>query len=205
MKSATISFTSDEVAAYYRARHPRLKQHGRNWRGTCIIHGGKGPSLSVESVTGKWNCFSACGRGGSLLDFEMELRNASFRDALESVGSLLGRSLGSRKTGNSAAIRAAHQQRELERNEQRDANYFAQAALVLFEPELAKLEPDASERGFWTHIIESLRLKPVAIYRTCKGNDPVSVEAWVLAGKNHESRLHGYLKTFIAEWGTNVH
>jgi hypothetical protein len=134
----------------------------------------------------------------------MELMRLDFRAALESVGSVVGRSLASSRGSSKEEIREALQQRETECDERKKAEYFAQAAIALLEPELAKLEPDASERGFWTHIIEVLRLDPVAIYQTCKANDPVSAAAWVRAGERHDSRLRGYLKSFIAQGGSNV-
>jgi hypothetical protein len=107
LNTSTISFNQHKVAAYQRARHPRLSQRGRNWRGACIIHGGKNPSLSDEAQTGRWRCFSECGRGGSLLGFDMELTRVGFRQALDSVGSVVGRSLTTSRVSSREEIRSA--------------------------------------------------------------------------------------------------
>jgi CHC2 zinc finger len=204
MNNSTISFSPSEVAAYYRARHQHLSQRGWNWCGACIIHGGKGPSLSVEAQTGRWKCFSECGRGGSLVDFEMELTRVGFKEALVGVGGIVGRSLTSSRGSSREEMREVLRKRQIERDEKQDASFFAQAALVLLEPELSNLDPDASERAIWTQILQVLRLDPVAIYRIYKASDPISAAAWVRAGEQHDSRLRGYLKSFIAERGLHV-
>jgi len=82
-------------------------------------------------------------------------------------------------------VRRELQHRGTEGSEKRDAGYFAQAALALLEPELAKLDPDATEKGMWAHILEVLRMDPVTIYRICKGNDPAFAAAWVDAGAQY--------------------
>ena len=47
----------------------------------CPFHGEKAPSLRVYPKTGGWHCFG-CGRGGSVIDFVMELFGLRFPDAV---------------------------------------------------------------------------------------------------------------------------
>lgn len=83
--------TPSEVSVYYAARIPRLNQRGREWRGPCPIHDGKGDNFSVNAENGLWNCHSQCGRGGSVYDLEMALTNADFPVAANEVRHIIGR------------------------------------------------------------------------------------------------------------------
>ena len=44
--------TPSEVSTYYAARMPRLNQRAREWRGPCLIHGGKDDNFSVNAKNG---------------------------------------------------------------------------------------------------------------------------------------------------------
>ena len=82
MADSPITFTRAEVYAYYAARVQKLKKaRGAERRGPCPIHRGEGDNFAVRSETGEWFCHSACGRGGSLIDLEMELSGADFKAA----------------------------------------------------------------------------------------------------------------------------
>jgi hypothetical protein len=91
MKISSNPLTPLEVARYYAARYPNLKQRGPEWRAACLIHNGKDPNFSVKAETGEWYCHSQCNRGGSVYDFEMELTGAGFREAAAEVRRLVGR------------------------------------------------------------------------------------------------------------------
>jgi CHC2 zinc finger len=84
-------FLLGEIAAYYRERAPKIKQTGNQWRGPCPLHEGKNDSFSIDPETGTWFCHSKCGRGGSMIDFEMELGGKSFTDAARDVRAVTGR------------------------------------------------------------------------------------------------------------------
>lgn len=86
-------FTPSEVGRYYRFRVPDLRFSGREWRGTCRIHNGKDPNFAVNSDTGLWHCFSQCGRGGDILDFEQALTGIDFVTARREVYAIVGRDL----------------------------------------------------------------------------------------------------------------
>ena len=84
-------YTAAEVAAYYSVRVPHLRQRGAEWRGPCPIHRGKDDNFAVEAATGQWYCHSQCGRGGSLIDLEMELSGADFQHATAELDRIVGR------------------------------------------------------------------------------------------------------------------
>ncbi len=89
--SAKVQFLPGEIAAYYRARAPKIKQIGSQWRGPCPLHGGENDSFAIDPETGSWFCHSKCARGGSLIDFEMELSGKLFADAAIDVRAVIGR------------------------------------------------------------------------------------------------------------------
>jgi hypothetical protein len=91
MVDSAITFTSGEVSAYYAARVPTLKQVGREWRGACPIHCGKGDNFAVEAASGEAYCHSVCGRGWDMIGLEMALTGSNFKTARAGVFGLLGR------------------------------------------------------------------------------------------------------------------
>jgi len=88
-----ISFTRSDVAAYYAARVPALRQRGKRWRGPCPIHSGKHDNFSVDPETGLWRCWSSCGRGGDIIALEMALTGVTWRDAVKEIERINGRAL----------------------------------------------------------------------------------------------------------------
>jgi DNA primase len=89
---AHLPFTAAEIAEYYRKRCPRVRQtRARQWRGPCPVHDGVDDNFAVEAATGRWHCFSQCGRGGGIIKLEMELRGCSLADAKREVFWLVGR------------------------------------------------------------------------------------------------------------------
>lgn len=58
-----------------------LKRRGANYIGLCPFHNERTPSFSVSKSRGICKCFS-CGKGGSPVNFLMELENMSFQEAL---------------------------------------------------------------------------------------------------------------------------
>jgi hypothetical protein len=87
-----IDFSANEVSAFYAAALPRLRQtNRREWRGPCPMHGGEDDSFAVDACTGRWYCFSRCGRGGDLIAFQMERTGARFPSAKREVFAIVGR------------------------------------------------------------------------------------------------------------------
>lgn len=88
-----IQFPITQIAAYYRARVPKLKQAGAEWRGPCPIHRGQRNSFAVDPATGRWCCHSDCGRGGDMIELEMALTGTDFNTAKAEVFRIVGRSV----------------------------------------------------------------------------------------------------------------
>ncbi len=68
----------DVVSSYVRL----TKRSGANLFGLCPFHSEKTPSFSVSPDKQIYHCFG-CGKGGSVINFIMEIENLSFRDAVE--------------------------------------------------------------------------------------------------------------------------
>lgn len=58
-----------------------LKRRGANYIGLCPFHNERTPSFSVSKSKGICKCFS-CGKGGSAVNFIMELEQLTFNEAL---------------------------------------------------------------------------------------------------------------------------
>ncbi len=58
-----------------------LKRRGANYVGLCPFHNERTPSFSVSKAKGICKCFS-CGKGGSPVNFIMELEQMSYQEAL---------------------------------------------------------------------------------------------------------------------------
>ncbi len=67
----------------------RLRRAGKNWLGLCPFHEDKKPSLNVEPVKGIYKCF-ACGKGGNVFTFLMELNGWTFPEAARNLAGQLG-------------------------------------------------------------------------------------------------------------------
>lgn len=59
-----------------------LKRRGANYIGLCPFHNERTPSFSVSKSKGICKCFS-CGKGGSAVNFIMEIEQISFYEALK--------------------------------------------------------------------------------------------------------------------------
>ncbi len=67
----------------------RLRRTGKNWLGLCPFHDDKKPSFNVEPVRGIYKCF-ACGKGGNIFTFLMELNGWTFPETVRSLAQNLG-------------------------------------------------------------------------------------------------------------------
>ena len=59
----------------------KLSKAGRNFKGLCPFHSEKSPSFMVSPDRQVFHCFG-CGKGGSAIDFLMELEHLEFSEAL---------------------------------------------------------------------------------------------------------------------------
>ena len=53
-----------------------LKKKGQNWWAPCPFHNEKSASFAVNPAKGIYKCFG-CGKGGSAVDFVMEIESVS--------------------------------------------------------------------------------------------------------------------------------
>ncbi|MDB5035283.1 MAG: primase [Chlorobi bacterium] len=67
----------------------RLRRTGKNWLGLCPFHDDKKPSFHVEPQRGIFKCF-ACGKGGNVFTFLMELNGWTFPETVRSLAQALG-------------------------------------------------------------------------------------------------------------------
>ena len=59
-----------------------LRRRGSNYIGCCPFHNEKTPSFHCDKDKQFYHCFG-CGKGGSVINFIMEIENLSFPDAVE--------------------------------------------------------------------------------------------------------------------------
>lgn len=58
-----------------------------SYRIPCPIHGGRDANFSVDDRNGLWNCFSVCGRGGSVIDLVAALEKITPKEAAMKLSS----------------------------------------------------------------------------------------------------------------------
>ena len=75
----------EEVVGQY----VNLKRSGSNLFGLCPFHGEKTPSFSVSPDKGIYYCFG-CHKGGSVINFEMEIEGLSYPDAVRALANRAG-------------------------------------------------------------------------------------------------------------------
>jgi DNA primase len=67
----------------------RLQKKGGKWWGLCPFHAEKTPSFSVDPERGLFYCFG-CQKGGSVIDFLMEIEKISFLEAVTELADKAG-------------------------------------------------------------------------------------------------------------------
>lgn len=75
----------DVVSGYVKL----TKRSGQNLFGLCPFHSEKTPSFSVSPSKQIYHCFG-CGKGGSVINFIMEIENLSFPEAVEFLAKRAG-------------------------------------------------------------------------------------------------------------------
>ena len=69
--------------------HVRLTKKGGRWLGLCPFHAEKSPSFNVDPDKGLYYCFG-CQKGGSAVQFLMELDKLSFPEAMQELAKKAG-------------------------------------------------------------------------------------------------------------------
>jgi len=67
----------------------KLERKGRSYWALCPFHNEKTPSFSVEPVKQFFYCFG-CNKGGSVIQFIMNIENLEFVDALKLLADRAG-------------------------------------------------------------------------------------------------------------------
>lgn len=67
------------------SQYVELSEDGR---GLCPFHDDQVASFSIDDKRNYWHCF-ACGMGGSIIDFWIQWRSCSFREALRELAAIL--------------------------------------------------------------------------------------------------------------------
>jgi DNA primase len=75
------TITIGEVLRKYGFRVP----HREIYRISCPIHNGRDANFSVSERDGLWNCFSVCGRGGSVIDLVAILDGVTIKEAADKL------------------------------------------------------------------------------------------------------------------------
>lgn len=70
-------------------QYVNLKRSGSNLFGLCPFHGEKTPSFSVSPEKGMYYCFG-CHKGGSAINFIMEIEGLSYPDAVRNLAARVG-------------------------------------------------------------------------------------------------------------------
>lgn len=118
---------------------PLTKKSGSNMFGLCPFHSEKTPSFSVSPSKQIYHCFG-CGKGGSVINFIMEIENLSFPDAVAFLARRVNMTVPDDDTPNEVKSRRA---RMLQLN--RDAAMYFHS--VLSTPEGAVAVDYINRRG----------------------------------------------------------
>lgn len=125
----------EEVVGQY----VHLKRSGSNLFGLCPFHGEKTASFSVSPDKGIYYCFG-CHKGGSVINFEMEIEGLSYPDAVRALAKRVGMTV---PEDEQYQNRYRHQERLWALH--KEAARFFHA--VLFAPEGAAGLAYAAKRG----------------------------------------------------------
>jgi DNA primase len=92
----------------------RLEKKGGRWWGRCPFHSGgqeKTPSFKVDPDLKMYHCFG-CSKGGSVIDFVMEMEKISFPEAIKNLARKMGIEI-ILEDGNAESEQGASQKEEL--------------------------------------------------------------------------------------------
>lgn len=73
-----------DLAEEVRKHGVALKKQGKDWIGLCPFHEEQTPSFHITPEKRVWHCFG-CGKGGSVIDFVMEMKGWDIQQTVESL------------------------------------------------------------------------------------------------------------------------
>jgi DNA primase len=133
----------------------RLEQRGGRYVGLCPFHHEKTPSFTVNPDLKVYYCFG-CGKGGSVLNFVMEIEKLSFPEAVELLAKRFGVPLvyaGPQDPGALLKIQEFGEKTELYRRVAGSFHY-----LLMQGPEGSKAKHYALSRGLDIETLDQFRL-----------------------------------------------
>lgn len=176
---------SDLISSYV----PLKKNGVHSYVGLCPFHDDRSPSMHVSSDKGLYHCF-ACGAGGNIFKFIMEIENIDFASAVEKIADMYNISLEYSKTDNTKDYKsAANVLNEL------NASY----KLALFSQDGARALKYLKERGINDAMIERFELGwagSSAISIACLQNANIAPLLALKAGAIKQNQK-GYYASFI--------
>lgn len=123
---------------------------------SCPFHTEKTASLKLYPESGGWHCFG-CGRGGSVVDFVMELFGISFPQALLRLNDDFGLGLTGRRPTRSETLQAARRRmEETHRLEEYRREYEARTVLYRALWEAKKTGPSSPLYVFACHELDGM-------------------------------------------------
>ena len=81
----------------------KLERKGDKWWGCCPFHGEVTPSFNIDTERKVYYCFG-CGKGGSVINFVMEIEKLNFPEAIEFIAKKIGFRLQYDENGNNEKI-----------------------------------------------------------------------------------------------------
>jgi DNA primase len=133
--------------------HVRLTKRGNRWVGLCPFHGEKTPSFHVDPGKGLFYCFG-CQKGGSVVQFLMELEKSTFREVMENLASRVGITIA--REASESGQESDKERRALEELNEKLANTFHW--LLLNHPSANLALERLRSRGLPEEIIQGFRL-----------------------------------------------
>ncbi|MCL2478433.1 MAG: DNA primase [Treponema sp.] len=136
----------------------RMEQKGGRWWGLCPFHNEKTPSFTVNPDLKSYYCFG-CHKGGSVLNFVMEMDKLTFPEAVEQLAKKIGVEIQYENTNGT------HSSEKNENSEKKEALFelYRRMAgtfhhLLLKNPESNQVKRYIVNRGLNDQMIEKFKL-----------------------------------------------
>lgn len=168
-------------------------------RGVASWRNGEHFSVSLSDNKGTWFDHAA-NEGGGVLDLVARVTGHDRRASLEWLASYAGVQI-ERRSLSPEEQKAVARERIESKRIRREAEYFADAAMLMAERELEELPSNDPARANFTSLIAGLRASPEAEYRAWMRHDPRMAAALVHAGRARRKRLFQALARWIAAQG----
>src|SRR5690348_2828361 len=74
------------AATYYSKQFPGIKLKSQWVKVFCCFHSDSNPSLSINLISGGFNCFACGAKGGDVISFVMQRYHLTFKEACLQLG-----------------------------------------------------------------------------------------------------------------------